>query len=187
VELLEQADELCRAGDMLTPAPSEEVRLLRRWFVEQLTAQLLHHASPAPAWAALRAPLTAAGRRRRRSSRQGGDRHAPHPGAVPRAAAVLRHPRQHLRRGIVFFARRQLDLARSFRTPALPVVAGLAVLFCAVLMLDLAWQTWVRFVAWMLPGLLLYLLYGYRHSRLARQAAGAPPRAGSRGSAVGAP
>jgi hypothetical protein len=48
VELLERADELCRAGEMLTPPPSEEVRLLRRWFVEQLTAQLLHHASPTP-------------------------------------------------------------------------------------------------------------------------------------------
>jgi APA family basic amino acid/polyamine antiporter len=80
--------------------------------------------------------------------------------------------------GTVLLRRREPDLARSFRTPALPVVAGLAVLFCAVLMLDLAWQTWVRFVAWMLPGLVLYWLYGYRHSRLGQAGGRCAPAGG---------
>jgi anti-sigma regulatory factor (Ser/Thr protein kinase) len=40
LELLERADELCRSGVLLTPEPSDEVKALRRWFVEQMAAQL---------------------------------------------------------------------------------------------------------------------------------------------------
>jgi anti-sigma regulatory factor (Ser/Thr protein kinase) len=46
--LLERADELCRAGVLLTPEPSPSVRALRSWFVDQLVAQVLHGATPAP-------------------------------------------------------------------------------------------------------------------------------------------
>ena len=38
--LLERADELCRAGLLLTPEPPAEVKDLRRWFVEEMVAQL---------------------------------------------------------------------------------------------------------------------------------------------------
>jgi anti-sigma regulatory factor (Ser/Thr protein kinase) len=48
LELLERADELCRAGVLLTPEPSPQVRALRRWFVDQLAAQVLDGAAPAP-------------------------------------------------------------------------------------------------------------------------------------------
>ena len=40
LELLERADELCRAGVLLTPEPPPEVKDLRRWFVEEMVAQL---------------------------------------------------------------------------------------------------------------------------------------------------
>jgi anti-sigma regulatory factor (Ser/Thr protein kinase) len=40
LELLERADELCRSGVLLTPEPSAEVEALRRWFVEEMVAQL---------------------------------------------------------------------------------------------------------------------------------------------------
>jgi hypothetical protein len=46
VELLEEADEFCRSGDLLVPPPPERVRWLRRWFVEQMAAQLLDGAPP---------------------------------------------------------------------------------------------------------------------------------------------
>jgi hypothetical protein len=48
VELLEEADELCRGGELLTPPPPAHVRSLRRWFVEQMAAQLLDDAAPSP-------------------------------------------------------------------------------------------------------------------------------------------
>jgi anti-sigma regulatory factor (Ser/Thr protein kinase) len=46
--LLEQADDLCRAGVLLTPEPSPAVQALRRWFVDQMAAQVLHNATPTP-------------------------------------------------------------------------------------------------------------------------------------------
>ena len=46
--LLEQADELCRSGLLLTSEPPAHVRNLRRWFVEEMAAQLLHGATPTP-------------------------------------------------------------------------------------------------------------------------------------------
>ncbi len=45
--LLEQADELCRTGMLLTPEPPAHVKRLRRWFVDQMAAQLLDEAPPA--------------------------------------------------------------------------------------------------------------------------------------------
>ena len=44
--LLEQADELCRTGLLLTPEPPPHVKALRRWFVEQMAAQLLDGTPP---------------------------------------------------------------------------------------------------------------------------------------------
>ena len=43
--LLEQADELCRAGVLLTPEPPASVKALRSWFVDQMAAQVLHGAT----------------------------------------------------------------------------------------------------------------------------------------------
>ena len=48
LDLLERADELCRAGLLLTPEPPAPVRELRRWFVEQMVAQLRDGAAPTP-------------------------------------------------------------------------------------------------------------------------------------------
>jgi anti-sigma regulatory factor (Ser/Thr protein kinase) len=48
LELLERADELCRTGLLLTPEPPANVKRLRRWFVDQLAAQLLDGGPPTP-------------------------------------------------------------------------------------------------------------------------------------------
>ncbi len=73
--------------------------------------------------------------------------------------------------GVVILRRRRPDLPRSFRTPAVYVVATLSVLLCLYLMLNLTGETWLRFVVWMVLGLVLYATYGYRHSRLGRRQA----------------
>ncbi|UPK77016.1 amino acid permease [Nocardioidaceae bacterium SCSIO 66511] len=68
--------------------------------------------------------------------------------------------------GVVLLRRRRPDLERSFRVPAAPVVAALAVLMCVYLMLNLPGETWVRFLIWMAIGLVVYFAYGRSHSRL---------------------
>lgn len=69
--------------------------------------------------------------------------------------------------GVVILRRTRPDLPRAFRTPAAPVVAVLAVVSCVYLMLNLIGETWVRFGVWMAIGLVVYFVYGMRHSRLA--------------------
>jgi APA family basic amino acid/polyamine antiporter len=73
--------------------------------------------------------------------------------------------------GVVILRRRRPDLERSFRTPAVYVVATASVLLCLYLMLNLTGGTWVRFLVWMAIGLAFYAVYGVRHSRLGRREA----------------
>ncbi|MFF5109444.1 amino acid permease [Streptosporangium sp. NPDC000509] len=70
---------------------------------------------------------------------------------------------------VVILRRTRPDLPRSFRTPLVPLVPVLSVLACVYLMLNLPVETWLRFVVWMLLGILLYFGYGYRHSRLSER------------------
>ncbi|MBK1788728.1 amino acid permease [Prauserella cavernicola] len=59
------------------------------------------------------------------------------------------------------------DLKRPFRVPFSPVLPIIAALACLYLMLNLDVLTWLRFGAWLLLGLVIYLVYGRKHSRLA--------------------
>jgi basic amino acid/polyamine antiporter, APA family len=70
---------------------------------------------------------------------------------------------------VVVLRRTRPDLPRAFRTPAVKVVATLAVLMCVYLMLNLTGETWERFVIWMAIGFVVYFAYGRKHSRLGRE------------------
>jgi basic amino acid/polyamine antiporter, APA family len=66
------------------------------------------------------------------------------------------------------------DLERGFRVPGAPVVPGLGILGVLWLMLNLQVTTWGYFCFWMAGGLIIYLWFGQRHSRLGRMLAGKP-------------
>ncbi len=55
---------------------------------------------------------------------------------------------------------------RPFRVPALPFVSIGGAAACLYVMFGLPIQAWERFGIWLAAGLLLYFVYGYRHSRL---------------------
>ena len=61
------------------------------------------------------------------------------------------------------------ELERPFRVPFSPVVPILSALACLYLMSNLSLETWLRFLVWLLLGLVVYAVYGYRHSRLRRE------------------
>ncbi|KQY46275.1 amino acid permease [Cellulomonas sp. Root137] len=66
--------------------------------------------------------------------------------------------------GIPVLRKRRPDLTRGFRvpwSPALPIVAGVA---CLWLMVNLTTLTWLRFLAWLAVGVIIYFAYSYRHS-----------------------
>jgi APA family basic amino acid/polyamine antiporter len=53
---------------------------------------------------------------------------------------------------------------RSFRVPLVWFVAPASVACCLVLMMGLPVENWIRFVVWLVIGMLLYLSYGVRRS-----------------------
>jgi APA family basic amino acid/polyamine antiporter len=66
------------------------------------------------------------------------------------------------------------DRPRPFRVPGAPITPIISAVACVYLMLQLPAITWKRFIIWLIAGLVIYFLYGVRHSRLrARSAAGA--------------
>jgi len=71
--------------------------------------------------------------------------------------------------GVMVLRRTRPDLERSFKVPALPVIGVLAILACLWLMLNLTILTWVRFLVWMAIGVVVYFVYGRRHSLLGKQ------------------
>ncbi|HET8587416.1 MAG TPA: amino acid permease, partial [Candidatus Limnocylindria bacterium] len=61
------------------------------------------------------------------------------------------------------------DLPRPFRTPWSPLLPVLSALLCVALMTNLAIETWLRFLAWLAVGFVLYFGYGVRRSRVGRR------------------
>ena len=57
---------------------------------------------------------------------------------------------------------------RPFKVPLVWVVAPLGILACGFVMLGLPKQAWERFGLWLLIGLVLYFVYGYKNSKLRR-------------------
>jgi len=60
------------------------------------------------------------------------------------------------------------DAKRGFKTPFVPLVPLVGVLFSLWLLSKLPPIAWERFVIWLALGLVVYFLYGRRHSRLER-------------------
>ena len=56
----------------------------------------------------------------------------------------------------------------------LSLIPVLGVLTCGYLMTELGITNWIRFGFWLLIGLVLYFLYGYRHSNLHKREEGGP-------------
>ncbi|MFD9029289.1 amino acid permease [Streptomyces parvulus] len=70
---------------------------------------------------------------------------------------------------VIVLRYRQPDLPRTFRTPWMPFVPAVGIVFSIWLITFLQWQTWARFAVWFLVGLVVYFGYSYRKSELARR------------------
>lgn len=67
---------------------------------------------------------------------------------------------------VVVLRRTDPGMPRPFRVPLVPVVPVVSALACLGLMSSLAVETWLRFLVWLLIGLIVYFTYGRHHSRL---------------------
>jgi len=66
--------------------------------------------------------------------------------------------------GIVILRRSAPDVPRPFRTPGVPGVPLAGAAICLAQMASLPLATWQRLVMWLVIGLVLYAVYGRRHS-----------------------
>jgi APA family basic amino acid/polyamine antiporter len=61
---------------------------------------------------------------------------------------------------------RRPDLHRPFKTPFVPVVPILGIIASVLLMVFLPLATWIRLVIWLIIGMVIYLTYGRKNSRV---------------------
>src|SRR5881392_3379043 len=69
---------------------------------------------------------------------------------------------------VLVMCRTNPDAKRPFRAPLVPLVPILGILTCLLLMFSLPAENWYRLIIWLVVGLLIYFLYGRRHSVMAR-------------------
>ena len=70
--------------------------------------------------------------------------------------------------GILVLRVREPDLPRTFKTPWVSFIAPAGALSAILLMYGLPWPTWRRLIVWFVIGMMVYFLYGIRHSKLAQ-------------------
>ena len=82
--------------------------------------------------------------------------------------------------GVWVMRRTHPDVPRPFKTPLVPLVPILAILFSGFLIVTLSPATQIRLVVWLLIGFVIYFSYGRKHSKVQKAlddaAAGAPAR-----------
>jgi APA family basic amino acid/polyamine antiporter len=68
--------------------------------------------------------------------------------------------------GVWIMRVRRPELERGFSVPALPLVAILGILTCAAMIYGLGWTNWLRLAGWLAVGMVIYVGYGMKHSKL---------------------
>jgi APA family basic amino acid/polyamine antiporter len=70
--------------------------------------------------------------------------------------------------GVIVLRITKPDMKRPFRSPFSPLFPVLGMLSCGALMAFLPSITWLRFVLWLVIGLIVYFSYSMNHSKLAK-------------------
>jgi basic amino acid/polyamine antiporter, APA family len=68
--------------------------------------------------------------------------------------------------GVIVLRRSQPNRPRTFKVPFSPVTPIISAVCCFGLMLGLPLETWLRFVLWLIVGLIIYVLYSRKRSPL---------------------
>jgi APA family basic amino acid/polyamine antiporter len=74
---------------------------------------------------------------------------------------------------VMILRRTQANRPRAFRVPGVWFVAPMSVACCLVLMMGLPVENWIRFIVWLIIGLLFYFSYGIRRSSTGQESGAA--------------
>lgn len=67
---------------------------------------------------------------------------------------------------IMVLRRTEPDKHRPFRTPWVPFVPVMGILFNGYMMIKLGWLNWARLIVWLVIGLVVYFTYSVKHSKV---------------------
>ena len=67
---------------------------------------------------------------------------------------------------VIILRKTDPDLPRQFKTPLVPLVPILGVLACGLMIFGLGWTNWLRLIAWLAIGFVIYFGYSRYHSKL---------------------
>jgi basic amino acid/polyamine antiporter, APA family len=67
---------------------------------------------------------------------------------------------------VIVLRRTNPEQERPFRTPGVPLVPALGILFNGYMMYKLGWVNWARLIIWLVIGLVVYFSYGRHHSKV---------------------
>ena len=71
--------------------------------------------------------------------------------------------------GVIILRKTMPDAPRAFKTPLVPLIPGLGILICFLMMAALPGDTWIRLIVWLALGLVIYFFYGKNNSKLQNQ------------------
>jgi APA family basic amino acid/polyamine antiporter len=64
------------------------------------------------------------------------------------------------------FKKKEPNLQRNFKVPALPVIATCGILINTYLIINLSWEAQTLSFSWLIIGMFVYFLYSKRNSKL---------------------
>jgi APA family basic amino acid/polyamine antiporter len=68
--------------------------------------------------------------------------------------------------GVWMLRHQRPDMQRGFTVPAVWFVAPAGIITCGAMIFGLGWTNWMRLLAWLAIGLVIYFAYGMRNSKL---------------------
>jgi basic amino acid/polyamine antiporter, APA family len=68
--------------------------------------------------------------------------------------------------GVIIMRKTDPDLPRQFKTPLVPLVPIIGIVFCAAMIYGLGWLNWARLGGWLVLGLIIYFAYSRNNSKL---------------------
>lgn len=67
---------------------------------------------------------------------------------------------------VIVLRKTEPDMKREFKTPLVPLVPILGIIVCLAMIFGLGWTNWLRLLLWLAIGLVIYFMYGKKHSKL---------------------